>query len=82
MRSGFLNENVGNTAQYINRIVECEAQPDPLTSDGLTKDGKMRFPVFCRFRDASDVDPKVVASGKVWLAALRSGTLSVPEDNV
>lgn len=51
---------------YIGKIVEIEAQPDPLTTDGLTKDGKARFPVFTRFRDASDVDPKVVEAGVVW----------------
>lgn len=45
---------------YVGIIVECEAQPDPMTKDGLTGDGKMRFPVFMRFRDATDVDPSVV----------------------
>jgi hypothetical protein len=29
--------------------------------DGLTVDGKVRFPVFIRERDPRDVDPKVVA---------------------
>lgn len=47
---------------YIGRVVELEAQPDPLTKDGLTVDGKARFPVFLRFRDASDVDPKILAA--------------------
>ncbi len=41
---------------YIGRIVECEHQPP------FTVDGKMRFPVFSRFRDPSDVDPKVLAA--------------------
>lgn len=49
---------------YIGRIVEIEAQPDPLTTDGLTYDGKARFPVFTRFRDPSDVDPKVIEAGR------------------
>lgn len=47
---------------YIGRICECECQPDPQTRDGLTVDGKLRFPVFCRWRDESDVDPKVMAA--------------------
>ena len=51
---------------YIGKIVEIEAQPDPLTEDGLTKDGKARFPVFIRFRDPGDVDPKVIAAGRAY----------------
>jgi len=54
---------------YLGKIVELEAQPDPLTADGLTVDGKARFPVFMRFRDASDVDPKVIAAGAAWKPA-------------
>lgn len=46
---------------YMGRIVEIEAQPDPMTADGLTVDGKARFPVFIRFRDEADVDPKVMS---------------------
>lgn len=46
---------------WIGKIAEVEGQPDPLTTDGLTADGRIRFPVFCRFRDASDVDPKILA---------------------
>lgn len=45
---------------YLGRIVECECQPP------LTEDGKMRFPVFVRFRDASDVDPKVLEAAEAW----------------
>jgi len=45
---------------YIGRIVECEHQPP------FTPDGKLRFPVFCRFRDPSDVDPKVLAAYDTW----------------
>ena len=48
---------------WIGKIVEVEGQPDPLTSDGFTSDGKVRFPVFCRVRDPRDVDPKVIAAG-------------------
>lgn len=51
---------------WIGRIVECEAQPDPLTSDGLTVDGKMRFPVYSRVRDKNDVDPSVTKAFKEW----------------
>lgn len=51
---------------WVGRIVECEAQPDPLTKDGLTEDGKMRFPVYVRTRDESDVDPRVMEAFKVW----------------
>lgn len=47
---------------YIGKIVEMEGQPDPMTKTGLTVDGKVRFPVFCRFRDSSDVDPKIIAA--------------------
>lgn len=47
---------------YIGRIAECEHQPP------FTPDGKMRFPVFSRFRDASDVDPKVLVAYESWKA--------------
>lgn len=46
---------------YVGKIVELEGQPDPLSPDGLTRDGKIRFPVFVRFRDPSDVDQSVLA---------------------
>jgi len=49
---------------YIGKICELEAQPDPLTTDGLTKEGKARFPVYMRFRDESDVDPRVMKAYK------------------
>jgi len=45
---------------YVGRIAECEHQPP------FTPDGKLRFPVFCRFRDPSDVDPKVLAAYDNW----------------
>lgn len=57
---------------FVGKIVEIEAQPDPMTSDGLTKDGKARFPVFTRFRDEGDVDPKVIEAGVTWFDSLTS----------
>lgn len=57
---------------WVGRIAECEAQPDPMTKDGLTVDGKMRFPVFTRIRDRSDVDPAVTEAGTTYLADLAS----------
>ena len=54
---------------YVGRIAELEAQPDPSTSDGLTKDGKARFPVFMRFRDAGDVDHKVIQAYEEYVNA-------------
>jgi len=47
---------------YIGRIVEAEHQPP------FTPDGKLRFPVFMRFRDATDVDPRVLATYESWRA--------------
>lgn len=52
---------------WIGKIVEVEGQPDPLTPDGLTSEGKVRFPVFIRVRDPRDVDQKVVEAGKSYL---------------
>ena len=49
-----------NPDSYIGMIAECEHQPP------FTPDGKLRFPVFCRFRDASDVDPKILAAYDSW----------------
>lgn len=59
--SGFTDEarseiHITGPESYVGKIVEIEGQPDPMTKDGLTRDGKVRFPVFCRFRDVSDVD--------------------------
>jgi len=48
---------------WIGRVIEMEGQPDPQTGDGLTKDGKVRFPVYIRERDSRDVDVKVVEAG-------------------
>ena len=46
---------------WIGRVVEVEGQPDPLTGDGLTKDGRVRFPVFIRERDIRDVDQSLLS---------------------
>lgn len=54
------------TETWNGKIAECEAQPDPLTSDGLTYEGKMRFPVYCRIRSDADVDPKVPETYEWW----------------
>ena len=45
---------------WIGRVIEVEGQPDPLTGDGLTKDGRVRFPVFIRERDIRDVDQSLL----------------------
>jgi ATP-dependent DNA ligase len=57
---------------YLGKIVEIEAQPDPLTKDGLTYDGKARFPVFVRFRDEGDVDSRVIEAGVTYFEAQNS----------
>jgi ATP-dependent DNA ligase len=56
-----------NPESWLGKVVEMEGQPDPLTDNGLTKDGKVRFPVFIRVRDESDVDPSVIAAGKRYM---------------
>jgi len=43
-----------NPDSYIGKIAECEHQPPILAS------GALRFPVFTRFRNESDVDPKIL----------------------
>jgi ATP-dependent DNA ligase len=53
---------------FCGRIIEVEGQPDPLTKNGLTVDGKIRFPVFSRYRDPSDVDPRVIDAGRQYVA--------------
>lgn len=45
---------------YLGRVAECECQPP------LTEDGRMRFPVFSRFRDPSDVDSKLFDAFDLW----------------
>ena len=52
---------------WIGRVLELEGQPDPLTDDGFTQDGKVRFPVFVRERNVSDVDPRVLLAGEEYL---------------
>jgi len=52
---------------WVGKIIEMEGQPEPSTSDGLTKDGKIRFPVFVRVRDERDVDQKVIEAGRKFL---------------
>ena len=42
--------------EFLGKVVECECAIDPNTADGLTEDGKMRFPVFVRFRHEMDCD--------------------------
>jgi ATP-dependent DNA ligase len=53
---------------WIGKVIEIEGQPDPLTKDGLTKDGKIRFPVYLRTRDSADVDPRVLAAAEAFLS--------------
>lgn len=55
---------------WIGRVIEMEGQPDPQTGDGLTKDGKVRFPVFIRERDIRDVDPRIVIAGRTYLGQI------------
>jgi len=55
---------------WVGRIVEVEGQPDPATADGLTKDGKVRFPVFVRCRDERDVDPKVMQAYRRFMEGI------------
>ena len=45
---------------YIGKVIEVEHQPP------FTPDGKLRFPVFSRFRPAADVDPKVIIAYDAW----------------
>lgn len=70
--SGFddkFRKNVDRTS-LIGKIVEFEGQPDPTTTDGLTVDGRVRFPVFLRFRDERDVDQKILEAYKIWQETL------------
>ena len=57
---------------YEGRIIECEGQPP------LTKDGRVRFPVFKRYRDPSDVDPKIHEAYDAWMQ--RDKVPMLPED--
>jgi len=51
---------------WVGKIVEMEGQPDPLTQDGLTRDGRVRFPVFIRERDERDVDRRLLEAYKAY----------------
>lgn len=51
---------------WIGKVLEIEGQPDPLTTDGLTQDGKVRFPVFVKERNKNDVDSKVLEAYQNW----------------
>ncbi|NBX84938.1 MAG: hypothetical protein EBQ95_04920, partial [Gammaproteobacteria bacterium] len=62
----------GGPDSYIGNIIECEYQPDPLTADGFTVDGKLRFPVFVRFRDNSDVDDNLIKAGVEFLKKIKT----------
>lgn len=60
MSDTFKAEVETNRASYIGKIVEVKGQPP------LTVDGKIRFPRFLRFRDESDVDPKIMQAYDLW----------------
>lgn len=49
-----------NPDSFIGKIVECEHQPP------FTKTGALRFPVFCRFRDESDVDTAIIDQYEIF----------------
>jgi len=53
-----------NPETWLGRVIEVEGQPDPATKNGLTKDGRIRFPVFIRERSRQDVDPSVLIAGE------------------
>lgn len=53
-----------NPDAWLGRVIEVEGQPDPATKNGLTKDGRVRFPVFVRERSKQDVDPSVLIAGE------------------
>lgn len=55
---------------YVGRIITFEFQPDPASSDGLSPDGRARFPVFVRFRPPIDLDPKLVSIGEERIGPL------------
>jgi hypothetical protein len=59
-----LFEKMGSN--IIGTIVVIKGQPDPLTSDGLTKDGRIRFPDFMRSREVSDTDGKLLSTHSAW----------------
>jgi DNA ligase-1 len=52
--------------EWVGKIAEVEGQPP------LTKEGKIRFPTFVRFREAADVDVKVITAGVDWFNSGKS----------
>jgi DNA ligase-1 len=60
MSDDFKAEVELNRDSYLGKIIEAKGQPP------LTVDGKIRFPRFLRWRDASDVDPKVMEAYETW----------------
>lgn len=48
-------QNILDPGPLLGRVVECEGQAP------LSTDGKIRFPVFSRFREDTDVDPLILA---------------------
>ena len=59
-----LFESMGDN--IIGLIATIKGQPDPLTSDGLTRDGRIRFPDFMRTRDVTDTDGKLLSMYGAW----------------
>lgn len=53
---------------YNGKIMELEGQPP------LTKDGKVRFPVFQRWREACDVDPLVTEAYETYVESGQTPT--------
>lgn len=60
MSDSFKEEVNLNREFYIEKIIECSAQPP------LSIDGKMRFPRFKRFREINDVDSKIIEAYENW----------------
>jgi len=56
-----------NPAAWLGKVIEMEGQPDPATKNGLTKDGRIRFPVFVRERSKDDVDVVVLIAGEKFI---------------
>jgi len=48
-------QNIYDPGALMGRVVECEGQAP------LSAEGKIRFPVFIRFREDADVDPLILA---------------------
>jgi hypothetical protein len=53
---------------WIGRIFEMKGQPDPQTGDGLTKDGKVRFPAYIReFARAPTIQRFLHQHRNIWI---------------